>query len=185
MTDEQLVALFFARDEQAIVETKDNYGKKLQRIALRIVQNHEDAEECENDTYLSAWESIPPHNPKTYLFSYLAKITRNHSINLYNKQHTQKRYANIVVLTEEMEECIPNPTEEAVDSKLGLSEVLNKFLWKLPETQRNIFILRYWYGKSMEELAKDFGFSQSKVKSMLFRTRNKLKSHFESEGYFL
>lgn len=185
MIDETLIALYFDRDETCISKTKEIYGKRLNRIAYSILKNTEDADECENDTYFIAWNNIPPKNPENYLFSFLGKITRNNALNLYNKLHTQKRYAHIVALTTEMEECIPNPTAESIESQLNLTDVLNTFLKSLPKTQRDIFICRYWYGKSIAELSKQFGFSQSKVKSMLFRTRNKLKLHFESEGLFL
>lgn len=185
MNDKHLVALFFGRDEAAIAQTKSAYGKKLFRIANGILRNQQDAEECENDTYLSAWDSIPPHNPSNYFFAYLGKITRNNAINMYNKLHTKKRFAHIVTITEEMEQCIPNPTQDKVEDRLALTEVVNGFLAELSETERNLFICRYWYGKSIDELAKQFLFSQSKVKSMLFRTRNKLKERFEEEDIFV
>ncbi len=185
MNDEHLVALFFGREETAIAKTKSAYGKKLFRIAHGILRNDQDAEECENDTYLSAWSSIPPVNPAKYFCAYLGKITRNNAINTYNKLHTKKRFAHIVNLTEELEQCIPNPTEQSVEDKLALTEIMNGFLAELNESERDLFICRYWYGKTIEELALQFFFSTSKVKSMLFRTRNKLRERLEEEDIFV
>ncbi|MEG2191886.1 MAG: RNA polymerase sigma factor [Oscillospiraceae bacterium] len=186
MNDEMIVELYLARDETAITQTQALYGNRLKRLSFNIVNNLEDATECENDTYLSAWNSIPPKSPKTYLFSFLAKITRNISINLYNKNHTQKRYAHIVELTQEMEECIPSPSDDEMKiSQNVLTETINSFLLSLPSTEREIFVTRYWYAESIKAIAKQFNSSESKVKSILFRTRNKLKKYFEKENFDL
>lgn len=183
MNDEMIVALYLQKDEKALSETALKYGAKLNRISFNIVQNKSDAEECENDTYLAAWNSIPPNSPKQYFFSFLAKITRNISINLYHKNHRQKRHAHIVELTKEMEECIPSPSDEVCrTSDTKLTECISKFLSSLSKEERGVFVTRYWYAESIKEVAKRFSISESKAKSMLMRIRNKLKNHFESEG---
>lgn len=182
MKDEAIVDLYLQKDQQAITASSAKYGSKLRQISFNIVQNNSDAEECENDTYLSAWNSIPPNSPKTFLFSFLAKVIRNLSINVYNKNHTQSRYANIVELTKEMEECIPSPTDEAckiADSEF--TESINKFLKTLAKEERDIFVHRYWYSEPIKSVSEKFHISESKTKSMLMRTRQKLKNHFESE----
>lgn len=183
MNDEMIVDLYLQKNQNAITESAVQYGTKLKQISFNIVQNISDAEECENDTYLSAWNSIPPHSPKKYLFSFLAKIIRNLSINLYNKNHTQKRYANMVELTKEMEECIPSPNDEICKiTEIELTESISRFLKTLAKEEQAIFVTRYWYSEPIKAVASKFGVSQSKTKSMLMRTRNKLKKHFESEG---
>ncbi len=183
MNDEIIVDLYLTKDENAITRTKEIYGKKLNLLSLNIVRSQEDADECESDTYLKAWNSIPPQKPKTYLFSFLAKITRNLSINTYNKYHTNKRFAHIVELTREMEECLPNPNdEEMIISESELMKSVNNFLFSLNQLERELFIKRYWYAFSINDLSVSYKFTQSKVKSMLMRTRNKMKKHFESEG---
>ncbi len=186
MNDERIVELYASRNEDAIAETQRKYGRKLNRLSFCIVRNEEDADECENDTYLKAWNSIPPQSPKTYLFSYLGKITRNLSINRYNRNHADKRCANIVELTQEMEACIPSPSDDGMKiSESDLSQVINRFLFSLKETERDIFVKRYWFCDSIKEIAFDYDFSESKTKSMLMRTRNKMKKYFEREGIHL
>lgn len=183
MNDEKIVELYINRNEVAISETQKMYGAKLNRLSYNIIKNRDDADECENDTYLQAWNNIPPKSPGKYLFSFLAKITRNITINLYKKNHTQKRFAHIVELTREMEECIPSPSDEyATISDSDLTENISKFLYTIKPTEREIFVKRYWYAMSVIEIAVSYNFTESKVKSMLMRTRNKLKKYFESEG---
>lgn len=183
MNDEMIVNLFLQRNENAISQTQSLYGKRLNRLSYNIVNNLEDANECENDTYLSVWNSIPPKCPKTYLFAFLAKITRNISINLYNKNHAQKRFAHVVELTKEMEECIPSPSDdEMLISENELTEAINKFLSTLKTSELEIFIQRYWYAECIKNISQRKGFSESKVKSQLMRTREKMKKYFENEG---
>lgn len=183
MDDEMIVELYIRRDQKALSESAVKYGVKLKRISFNIVKNMSDAEECENDTYLAAWNSIPPNSPKHYLFSFLAKISRNISINLYNKNHRKKRYAHIVELSKEMEECIPSPSDDICkieDSEL--TECISKFLKELSDEERNIFVLRYWFAEPIKGVAKQFKMSESKTKSMLMRIRNKLRKYLEREG---
>ncbi len=183
MNDEMIVDLYFARDESALSLSADKYGKKLGRISFNITRSTQVAEECENDTYLAAWNSIPPKSPKTYLFAYLAKIIRNISINAYNKNRADKRYAHVVELTKEMEQCIPHPSDELCKLSDGeLCESISKFLRSLDGYERDVFVLRYWYCESVKEIAGRFSEGESKIKSQLMRTRNKMKKYFESEG---
>lgn len=183
MNDEMIVDLYLQKNQKAITESAVQYGSKLKRISFNIVQDMSDSEECENDTYLSAWNNIPPHSPKQYLFSFLAKIIRNLSINRYNKNHTQKRYMNMVELTKEMEECIPSPDDEVCKiADNELTETISRFLKSLSKEEQAVFVTRYWYSEPVKEVANKFSISESKTKSMLMRTRNKLKKYFESEG---
>ena len=183
MDDKTIVDLYLRKDQNALSASAEKYGTRLKQISFRIVHDISDAEECENDTYLSAWNSIPPHAPNHYLFAFLAKIVRNISLNLYTKNHTQKRYAHIVELSKEMEECLPAPSDDpcsACDSEL--MQCINRFLLRLSEEERTVFVRRYWFADSIKEVASRFNISESKTKSMLLRTRNKLKKYFESEG---
>ena len=186
MEDREIVDLYKRRDEGAIKETALKYGRKLNRVSKNIVGNSADAEECENDTYLEAWKLIPPHEPYTYLFSFLAKIIRNLSLNFCKRKNTQKRSAIIIELTSELERCIPSPDNlpcKLSDSELG--EVLSIFLRSQKEISRNVFIRRYWFADSIKDIAQRFSISESKVKSILFRTRNKLRLYLKEEGYNL
>ena len=186
MDDEEIVKLFLERNEKAIEETSIKYGSKLNRIAMNILKNEEDAQECENDTYHAAWNLIPPNEPRTYFFTFLAKIIRNLSLNYCKSKKTKKRNAIIVELTREMQECIEIPNESPChmsDSEIG--SIISIFLRKQKEENRKIFIRRYWYADSIKQISDDFKISESKVKSILFRTRNKLKNYIKKEGYRL
>lgn len=186
MDDDKIVDLYLMRNEDAIKQTSLKYGKQLHSIAVNIVQDSSDAEECENDTYIKAWNSIPPHEPRTYLFAFLARITRNTSLDLCKYKNRQKRTAVIVELSAELEQCIPAPTVEVCQiSDEGFEELISSFLWKLDEDTRNVFIRRYWFLDSINQIAERFQMSESKVKSMLFRTRNKLRKYLEKEGVAL
>ena len=183
MEDMQIVDLYFARDEQAIDETAHKYGKYLFSIAHNILFNHSDAEETVNDTYMGAWHSIPPHRPNR-LSTYLGKITRRCALEKWKKRHAQKRGGGEVPLAlEELADCIPgnDSPQEQVEMK-ELTRQINSFLKALPDTEQRIFVSRYWYLMSIKTIARDFGFSESKVKSMLSRTRIKLKTCLQKEG---
>ncbi len=186
MEDGRIVELYLDKDEQALKESALKYGNRLRGIAYGILRNYSDAQECENDTYFSAWNSIPPHEPRSYLFAFLGKITRNLSINLYNKNHTQKRYGQVVELTKEMEACIPSPCDTPCQiADESLLETIDSFLASLSKEERTVFVARYWYGDTVKEVAKRFAISESKVKSMLMRTRNKMRKYFQNEGIVL
>ena len=183
MEDTQIVDLYFARDEQAISETAYKYGKYLFTIANNILLSRPDAEETVNDTYLGAWRSIPPHRPNR-LSTYLGKITRRSALEKWKAAHARKRGGGEVPLAlDELSECIPGgeTPEQTIELK-ELTRILNSFIKALPETEQRIFVCRYWYLYPVKSIARDFGFSESKVKSMLSRTRTKLKHHLEKEG---
>ena len=183
MDDNRIVELYLLRDETAIRQTSEKYGKRLRFLAYGIVNDRQTAEECENDTYMETWNSIPPHEPRSYLYAFLARITRHISLNFCRNRSRLKRSAFICELSAEMEQCIPAPddTQCRIDD-MALSEALNGFLCTLDEEKRNIFIRRYWYLDSIADISKRFALSESKVKTTLYRCRNRLRQHLEKEG---
>ena len=185
MEDTEIVELYLKRDEAAISATAAKYGARLRSIAARIVSDTACAEECENDTYLEAWKLIPPHEPRTYLFSFLGKITRHLAIDLCRRAESKKRSAAYCELTREMEECIPSGSADVEGSvePAELRRVINAFLDRHSEQQQNIFVRRYWYFDTVPEISRRFGFSQSKVKMTLSRMRAELRTVLEKEGY--
>ena len=186
MEDGQIVELFLLRDEAAIMETSGKYGRRLRSLADGIVKDKETAKECENDTYLKAWNLIPPHEPGSYLYAFLARITRYIALNFCRDRSRLKRSAYVCALSDEMEECIPAPddVECRIDEKI-LSQAINDFLSRLDEEKRNIFIRRYWYLDSIQSISERFAISESKVTSILFRLRKKLREYLIREGYAL
>ena len=182
--DRKIVSLFIERDEAAIKHTKDIYGKRLLRSAYEITGDVHTAEECENDTYLKAWESIPPHKPYDYFYAFLSHINRNTALNHCRGRNAKKRKASVEELNAELEQVIPSAEniEDVIDDTT-LKSLLDDFISSLSTEQRNIFIRRYWYLDSIETIAEGFGFSKSKVKTTLFRCRNQLKKLLEKEGY--
>ena len=186
MDDKKILDLYWMRSEAAISETANKYGKYCHSLAFNISRNHEDSQECVNDVYLKAWKAMPPQRPNR-LSVFLGKITRNLSLNRYKKQTAEKRGCGQVPLElDELQECIPaaDSTEQAIDD-LALAEALNQFLASLPPETRKIFMRRYWYISSIQEIAEDFHMGESKVKMLLLRTRNKLKLFLEKEGILL
>lgn len=186
MDDSQILELYRARSENAIAETANKYGKYCHYIARNILHDNEESEECVNDTYLKAWEMIPPRQPKQ-LGTFLGKITRNLALNKYKHDTTQKRGAGQVSLVlDELQECLPDGSNvEQVVDELVLTETLNQFLASLPTETRKVFMRRYWYLNSIKEIAADFDMSESKVKMLLLRARNELKKTLEKEGFHL
>lgn len=186
LEDEKIVALYLLRDEAAIRETTEKYGNRLRSLAYGIVHDRQTAEECENDTYMGAWNTIPPHEPRAYLYAFLARITRHIALNCCRNRSRLKRSAFLCELSAEMEQCIPSPddTECRIDD-MALGEALNGFLGMLDESKRNIFIRRYWYLDSIADISKRFALSESKVKTTLYRCRNRLRAYLEKEGYTL
>ncbi len=184
MDDELIVQLYWDRSESAISETDRKYGAYCNSIAYGILQNKEDAEESVSDTYMDAWNSMPPHHP-SILATFLGKITRRISIDRWRSKTRLKRGGGEINLAlEELEQCIAgdqSPEQEIEQKKLA--QAINDFLDELPIQERRVFLARYWYMDSIREIAAHFKFSQSKVMSMLFRTRNKLRQHLEKEGY--
>lgn len=186
MDDNTIVDLYWKRNEQAIEATANKYGSYCNSIAMRIVGNMLDAEECVNDTYQAAWTSIPPNKP-AILSTYIGKLTRRISLKVLRSRGTQKRGNGEVELSlEELHECIPDSfsLDEAVEFK-DLVHSLNTFLSQLPVNERRVFVLRYWHAYPVATICKRLGYSKSKVESMLHRTRSKLKKQLMKEGYFL
>jgi len=186
MKDNEIINLYWNRDEAAIAATADTYGNYCYSIAYNILNIHEDAEECVNDTWMNTWKSIPPQRPNN-LSTYLGKITRNLSFNRYKLLKAKKRgMGQVEIVLSELEGCVPaqKNLEQLVD-EMVLVNAIEAFLRKQPLIERNIFIGRYWYLYQIRDLAKAYRMSNSKVTSLLYRMRKKLKLHLEKEGIFL
>ena len=186
MQDERIVELYFQRSEEAVKETEKKYGRYCHRIAFNILHSDADSEECVNDTYLRAWNGIPPANP-TRLAAFLGKITRRLALNRYEKFSAQKRGGNnVTAALDELSECIPDASaSKDITQELVITEALNKFLESLPEQSRIIFIRRYWYLSPIKDIAHDYSMGESKVKMILLRSRNELKKLLEEEGIII
>jgi RNA polymerase sigma-70 factor (ECF subfamily) len=183
MEDNLILDLYFARSESAISETAAKYGKYCHTIAMNILRNNEDSEECVSDTYLRAWDAIPPQRPSIFS-SFLGKITRNLSLDRLKGQRAEKRGGGeIPLLLDELEECLPSASNvEAEAEANAVVQAINAFLDSLAAADRVVFIRRYWYADSIAAIAVRYQMSESKAKSMLFRTRNKLRAYLEKEG---
>lgn len=181
MEDSQILDLYWARNEDAIRETEVSYGGRLYALADRILQCHEDSQESVSDTYMTAWNTIPPQRPN-YFFAYLAKICRNCAFGILDWKNAAKRKADVVFLSEEMEQCIPDPRHDRRMEGEELGRLLNGFLGELERENRLIFLRRYWYADSVAEIAARYGISESKVKTRLYRLRQKLQHYLEKEG---
>lgn len=186
MDDSTIVELYFARDEAAIEETDRKYGKYCSHIAYNILQSAEDAEECVNDTYMRAWNAIPPHRP-AQLSTFLGKITRNLSLNKYKGRHAQKRgNGQTAMVLSELEECIGADCRvESLVDEMAVVEVINSFLNQQPRLNRVVFVKRYWHLDSIRDISTALGMNQNRITSMLFRMRKELKLRLESEGITL
>lgn len=183
MDDSRIIELYFARDNSAISETKNKYGRLLYSVSYNILKTREDAEECESDTYLAAWDQIPPTKPQI-LSAFLSRIARNLSFKKLESQNAQKRGGGKSQLPlDELAAVIPD--KHNAISQLELTEILNVFLRSLPTRERQVFICHYWYCDSVKDIARQFGFTQSKVKMMLLRTRKKLLDHLEKEEVYI
>ena len=183
MDDLKIIELYFDRDEKALTETAHKYGNYCYAVAFSVLNSMEDSKETVNDTYFELWNTIPPDRP-TFLSAFIGKITRRLAIGRWRKNTAVKRGGGEFEATlDELSECISDNAnvEKIVEGKLIVSTI-NEFLKKLPDTERNVFICRYWYADSVKSVAKQFGFSESKVKSMLMRTRTKLKQKLAEEG---
>ena len=183
MEDREIVELFWKRNERAVEAASQTYGRYCRAIADSILSDSEDAAECVNDTWLHAWNSIPPHRPDS-LKAYLGKLTRYICLNRWRDSRAAKRGGGQCMLAyEELAECIPanGCVDEGLEAE-ALTEAINRFLAVLPETDRRIFVCRYWYFEPVAEIASRFGFSQSKVKTTLWRLRKKLLEALKREG---
>lgn len=187
MEDELILDLYFERNEDAINQTRVKYSRLLHSVAYGILRSHEDSEECENDTYLKAWNTIPPTRPDV-LSAFLSRITRNLSLDLYEKMHAAKRGCNeMPLILDELAEVV---AYEGIDSgdqaeSEELKRILNDFLSELSPDNRKIFMRRYWFGDSVQEVADKLHFGKSKVKMSLLRSRENLKLKLEKEGFVL
>lgn len=185
LTDEEILSLFDARSERAITETANRYGRSLQTLACRILNNVSDAEESVNDTYLAAWNAIPPEHPNP-LRAYLYRITRNLAVARCHRNTAQKRNSSYDLALDELEGCLAAP--EGVEDRLTARELtaaLNRFLAGLDRERRILFVRRYWYGDSVDELARRFSCRPNTVSARLLRLREKLRKELEKEGFFL
>ncbi|HEX3027792.1 MAG TPA: RNA polymerase sigma factor [Clostridia bacterium] len=183
MEDSAIIELYWNRSETAISRTAEKYSSYCRRISMNILNNCEDADECVNDTYLHAWNAIPPNRPSV-LRTWLGRITRNLSLDRYRKSRMQKRGCNeIELLFSELESCIPDTGsigKSMEDSEIA--QLISAFLKNNTEDNRLVFLRRYYYGDSILQIAERFEMSESKVKSILFRTRKVLKTYLEKEG---
>lgn len=186
MDDAKIIELYLCRDENAITHTAEKYGKRLQSVSYGIVRDHLTSEECENDTYNEAWNSIPPKEPKNYFYAFLCRIVRHISLDRCRQRQALKRKAYISELSLEMESCIPSPDdcEQRIDD-MAFAELLNRFLGGLSADKRKIFVRRYFFLDPIEDIAERYSVSESKVKTTLLRTRNELKKYLIKEGYLL
>ena len=185
MEDKQIVELYWARSENAISETEKKYGRYCHYIAYQILYNDEDAKEVVNDTYLKTWNTIPPKRPDP-LKPYVGTISRQLALDVYKKQHAQRRGGQVSLVLDELSECISDNDNGAdIGESVALSDALNRFMWALPQRTRNIFVRRYFYMSSVAEIAKDFSMKESNVTMHLLRTRKKLEQFLKKEGFDL
>lgn len=182
MEDEKIIDLYWKRDEEALKQTNLKYGSFCYYIANNILKNEEDSKECVNDTWFKAWMSIPPNRPD-FLQAFLGKITRNLSLDRYRKAHAHRRGGNHVdAVFEELEECTAGRDTDTQTDSIVITDAVASFLKGLSHDARIIFVRRYWYADSVGQIAQRYGMSESKVKSALMRSRNKLKAFLEKEG---
>ena len=183
MEDSKIVDMFLSREEEAIRCISEKYGKRLNSLAYRIVEDLETANECENDTYLAAWNSIPPNEPRDYLYPFLARIVRHLSLNCCRDRKRLKRQAFIEELSAEMEQCIPAfYSGDVMADDIAFKEILNGFLASLDREKRVIFVRRYFFMEPVAQIAQRLGISVSKVKTTLLRCREQLKRYLQKEG---
>ena len=185
MEDEQIIDLYFCRDEAALRETATKYGTFCMNIAMNVLSAREDAEECVNDTYHKVWNCIPPTRPDSFK-AFLGRIVRNFSISKYRALHAEKRFNGLDVMLSELDDCIPaiGGVEQEMDAK-ELSEYINAWLKELETEDRVLFVRRYWYGDEVRKLAKNCGISAAQMSQKMLRLRRKLKEYLEKEGVVL
>lgn len=185
MDDQKIIQLYWNRSEKAITATNAKYGRYCHSIAYHILHSHEDAEECVDETWLQTWNSIPPERPRR-LQAFLGKITRNLSLNRYEKESAQKRGGGTIpLILEELAECIPANHPDSIIDEFAFKDLLERFLDALPQETCKLFIRRYWYMESIRELSKKFHKSENNINVTLFRTREKLRDYLEKEGVAL
>lgn len=181
MEDNSIVELYLGRDEDAIAQTAQKYGARLRSLSFGIVRDAQTAEECENDTYLEAWNTIPPHRPHEYFYAYLARITRHISLNRCRDRERLKRRAHVCELSAELGQCLAS--DDDVAGEVALRESLNLFLSSLDSQKRCIFVRRYWYMDSIADIADRYGLTKGQVKTTLFRCREQLRERLRTDGF--
>ena len=180
MDDGKIVDLYWARDEKAITESQRKYGRMLSSLSYSLLSSYEDAEECVNDTYLDAWNAMPEARPE-FLGAFLSKITRRISIDRFRAKHRERR-GGMNEIVSELDECIPS--EDRVERQyenMLLRDEINDFLYSQPKEKRVMFVLRYFYSKSVSEIARQISVGESKVKTTLFRMRKELQERLEEK----
>ena len=184
MTEQEILDLYFARDERAIAETANAHGAYCFGVAMRILSSHQDSEECVNDTWLRAWNTIPPKRPSP-LRTYLAHIIRNLAISRYRRDHAAKRSHAPDTPIHELSECLPDPDGSPANaaSSSELREALNSFVAGLDELDRKLFVGRYWHSYTPAQLAKAYGIKENALNQRLFRIRERLRKHLSERGY--
>lgn len=181
MEDQEIIALFGSRSEQAIAELSHKYGNICKKISFRILNDVRDVEECLNDTWLGVWDSIPPHHPDS-LNAYICRMTRNLSLKKFRYNTAQKRNSYYDLSLSELEQCIPAKSGEMEAETEELSVLIEQFLDSLSKPDRVMFMKRYWFTEPISEIAKEFGMSENHVSVKMLRIRNKMKKFLEREG---
>lgn len=184
MEDSKIIDLFLARNEEAIRYTAETYGRRLFTLADNILRNDQDADESVNDTYMRSWNTIPPQRPR-HFFAYLAKICRHLALDKLDRRSAAKRKAEIVSLTQEMENCIPDRSRERALEGQALGELLDAFLRSLAPENRMVFMRRYWYFDSIAEIAARYGISEDAAQKRIARTKAKLAAFLKQEGIYV
>lgn len=183
MTDDEIIDLYWQRNEIAIKRSAECFGRFCHKIAMNILSNLQDAEECVNDTWYRAWQSIPPQRPRS-LVAYFGRITRNISISKFRADHAKKRYDGITILLSELDDCIPDKSSfEKEREDRQMAEILSRWLAELPVDDRILFVKRYWMGDPVKTLAKEGGVTQNQMAQRMFRLRKDLKNRLEAEVY--
>ena len=182
MDDLHIIELYFARDERAIKETDIKYGKLCHGIAYNILKNKEDSEECVSDTYMGVWNAVPPTRPQN-LMAFVCRITRNLALKRAEAAARQKRSHATLVSLDELAEILPDESLAGGLTDEGLGKLISNFLRREKTDVQIVFIRKYYFFDSIEDIAKRFGFSESKVKNMLYHTRSKLREYLIKEGY--
>lgn len=181
MEDLQIIELYFSRDEHAIKETDRKYGKLCFRVAKNLLSNNEDSEECVNDTYLTIWNKIPPTRPSNFT-AFICKITRNLSLKKLELSNAMKRAADAVISLSEIEATMPdNHIAPGIEDE-ELGKLISTFLRSEKELDRNIFLRKYWFFDSISDIAEQYSMNENTVKSVLFRSRNRLRDYLRKEG---
>ncbi|MBR3059618.1 MAG: sigma-70 family RNA polymerase sigma factor [Oscillospiraceae bacterium] len=185
MEDAGIVALYWARNEQAIQETREKYGGYCYGIAVNLLGSPEDAEETVSDTWQAAWNAMPPERPVS-LRAWLGRVVRNLSLSRWNREHRKKRDPGMTALLSELEDCLPSPvTVEGTLETRELGRALDAWLGKLSPEDRRLFLRRYWYGMPLQDLAKERGLSPARLAQKMLRLRRSLRTALEKEGISL